>query len=271
MWQEIEQLVRWFLQTIRWQDAVDVLIVAFVLYKLFQLFKGTRAIQMLIGLAILVMASFVFRWAKFYTIGWLLSNLWAYLALGILVIFQPEIRRALAHVGQNPLFSSFNLEAEAKSVDELVKASTTMASRKIGALILLERENSTESLVEMGTLLDAKLTKEILLSIFLPYSPIHDGAVIIQKGRLKAAGCFLPLTLNVNLSKELGTRHRAAIGVTEESDSVAIVVSEETGTVSVVIGGKITRDLDGKALRRVLTNAMQPALKKGKRKRWAPA
>ncbi len=123
----------------------------------------------------------------------------------------------------------------------------------------------------MGTLLDAKLTKEILLSIFLPYSPIHDGAVIIQKGRIKAAGCFLPLTLNVNLSKELGTRHRAAIGITEESDAVAIVVSEETGTISVVIGGKITRDLDGKALRRVLTNAMQPALKKGKRNRWAPA
>ncbi len=266
MWLELENLVRWFLHTFRWQDAVDILIVAYVLYKLFQLFKGTRAVQMLLGLAILVMASFLFQTAKFYTISWLLSNLWAYLALGILIIFQPEIRRALAHVGQNPLFSSLGLEGEAKVIDEVVRASTTMASRKIGALILLERESSTEGLIEMGTLLDSKITKEILLSIFLPYSPIHDGAVVIEKNRVKAAGCFLPLTLNLNLSKELGTRHRAAIGITEETDAVVIVVSEETGTISVVIGGKITRDLDGKTLRRVLTNLMRPT--REKKKRW---
>ncbi len=268
MLQEFEHLIRWFLRTFRWQDAVDILIVAYVLYKLFKLFKGTRAVQMLLGLAVLVMASFIFQWAKFYTIGWVLNNLWAYLALGILIIFQPEIRRALAHVGQNPLFSSISLEAEAKTIDELVKASSTMASRKIGALILLEREHSTEGIVEMGTLLDSKLTKEVLLSIFLPYSPIHDGAVIIQNNRIKAAGCFLPLTLNLNLSKELGTRHRAAIGITEDTDAIVIVVSEETGTISVVLGGKITRDLDTQALRRVLTNAMRPAQKESRKWFW---
>ncbi len=268
MWLEFENLLKWILQTIRWQDAVDILIVAYVLYKLFQLFKGTRAVQMLLGLTILVMASFFFQWAKFYTISWILNNLWAYLVLGVIIIFQPEIRRALAHVGQNPLFSSMSLEAEAKTIEELVKASTTMASRKIGALILLERENSTESLIEMGTPIDAKLTKEMLISIFLPYSPIHDGAVIVEKNRIKAAGCFLPLTLNLNLSKELGTRHRAAIGITEETDAVVIVISEETGTISVVIGGKITRDLDAKAFRRVLTNVMSPVQKKTRRWLW---
>ncbi len=266
MWIEFENLIRWFLHTFRWQDAVDIFIVAYVLYKLFQLFKGTRALQMLLGLTILVMSSFIFKWAKFYTISWLLNNLWAYLALGVLIIFQPEIRRALAHVGQNPLFYTLNPEAEAKTIEELVKASTTMASRKIGALILIERENNTEGLIEMGTILDSKLTKEILLSIFLPYSPIHDGAVIVRKNRVKAAGCFLPLTLNLNLSKELGTRHRAAVGITEETDAVVVVVSEETGTISVVIGGKITRDLDAQALRRVLTNLTQPQRKQSKRR-----
>ncbi len=268
MGQEIGNVIKLFLSTFRWQDAVDILIVTYVLYKMFQLFKGTRAVQMLLGLTILVMSSFIFQWAKLYTISWLLHNLWAYLALGILIIFQPEIRRALAHVGQNPLFYSFNLEAEAKTIDELVKACTTMASRKIGALVLLERENSAEGLIEMGTPLDAKLSKEILLSIFLPYSPIHDGAVVIQKNRIKAAGCFLPLTLNLNLSKELGTRHRAAIGITEETDAVVVVVSEETGTISVVIGGKITRDLDAKAMRRVLTNVMRTPQKSARRWLW---
>ncbi len=266
MWMEIANLIRWFLHTFRWQDAVDICIVAYVLYKSFQLFKGTRALQMLLGLTILVMSSFIFKWAKFYTISWLLNNLWAYLALGVLIIFQPEIRRALAHVGRNPLFYTLNPEAEAKTIEELVKASTTMASRKIGALILIERENNTEGLIEMGTILDSKLTKEILLSIFLPYSPIHDGAVIVRKNRIKAAGCFLPLTLNLNLSKELGTRHRAAVGVTEETDAIVVVVSEETGTISVVIGGKITRDLDAQALRRVLTNLTQPQRKQTKRR-----
>jgi len=221
---------------------------------------------MLLGLTILVMASFIFQWAKFYTISWILNNLWAYLVLGVIVIFQPEIRRALAQVGQNPLFSSLSLEAEARTIEELVKACTTMASRKIGALILLERENSTEGLIEMGTSIDANVSKEMLVSIFLPYSPIHDGAVIIAKNRIKAAGCFLPLTLNRNLSKELGTRHRAAVGITEETDAVAIVVSEETGTISVVLGGRITRDLDAKALRRVLSNVMRAAGRKAKGK-----
>ncbi|OIP66139.1 MAG: TIGR00159 family protein [Nitrospirae bacterium CG_4_9_14_3_um_filter_53_35] len=262
MFSEISDVLHWFLRTFRWQDAVDILIVAYVLYELFKLFKGTRALQMIIGLTILVMASFIFQWAKFYTISWLLNNLWAYLALSVIILFQPEIRRTLAHMGQSPVFSSMNLESEAKTIDELVKGSVTMASRKIGALILLEREHSIEGLIEMGTPIDSKLSKEILLSIFLPYSPIHDGAVIIQKDRIKAAGCFLPLTLNLNLSKELGTRHRAAMGITEETDAVVIVVSEETGTISVVIGGKITRDLDAQALRRVLTNVMRPVKKK---------
>lgn len=258
MFSEISDVLHWFLRTFRWQDAVDILIVAYVLYELFKLFKGTRALQMIIGLTILVMASFIFQWAKFYTISWLLNNLWAYLALSVIILFQPEIRRTLAHMGQSPVFSSMNLESEAKTIDELVKGSVTMASRKIGALILLEREHSIEGLIEMGTPIDSKLSKEILLSIFLPYSPIHDGAVIIQKDRIKAAGCFLPLTLNLNLSKELGTRHRAAMGITEETDAVVIVVSEETGRISVARDGELKQNILPDIVEKYVTEALSP-------------
>ena len=172
--------------------------------------------------------------------------------LAVVILFQPEIRRTLAQVGERHLFRSLSPVEGSKFIEETVKAAVSMANKRIGALIVLERDTDLTTIVEMGTELDAKVTKEILVSIFLPYSPIHDGAAIIRNGRIIAAGCFLPLTLSSNLSKSLGTRHRAAVGLTEESDAVVVVVSEETGEISVVTNGAIEHNADAPALRKTL-------------------
>jgi len=234
-------------------DAVDILLVAYILYRLFLLIKGTRAVQMLLGLGILLIALFFSRHADLHTINWLVQNFMAQVVLVILVLFQPELRRALAHMGENPLFSTLSPVESSKFLDEIVKASVSLANRRIGALLVLERETDLKDIVEMGTELDSKVSREIILSVFHPTSPVHDGAIIISRGRIASAGCFLPLSISAQLSKNLGTRHRAAVGLTEETDAVVIVVSEETGTVSVVLGGKLTRDLDAVSLKRVLT------------------
>ena len=174
---------------------------------------------------------------EFYTLDWLIHSFWSQIVLAVVILFQPEIRRTLAQVGQNNLFRSLSPVEGSKFIEETVKAAVSMANKRIGALIVLERDTDLSTIVEMGTELDAKVTKEILVSIFLPYSPIHDGAAIIRNGRIVAAGCFLPLTLSSNISKSFGTRHRAAIGLTEESDAIVVVVSEETGEISVVSSG----------------------------------
>ncbi len=234
-------------------DVLDILIVAFILYRLFLLIKGTKAVQMLVGLGVLLLALVFSRWAELYTISWLVQSFMAQVVIVILVLFQPELRRALAQMGENPLFSSLSPVESSKFLDEIVKASVSLASRRIGALIVLERETDLKNIIEMGTELEARVTRELILSIFHPTSPLHDGAIIVQRGRISAAGCFLPLTMSVQVSKSLGTRHRAAIGIAEETDAVVIVVSEETGTISVVLGGGMTRDLDAVSLRRMLT------------------
>jgi diadenylate cyclase len=174
--------------------------------------------------------------------------------LAVVILFQPEIRRTLARVGERHLFRSLSPVEGSKFIEETVKAAVSMANKRIGALIVLERDTDLTTLVEMGTDLDAKVTKEILVSIFLPYSPIHDGAAIIRNGRISAAGCFLPLTLSSNLSKALGTRHRAAVGLTEEADAVVVVVSEETGEISVVRNGSIEHHTDAPMLRKTLSD-----------------
>ena len=250
------------LREIRVWDVLDILLVSFILYRVFLLIKGTRAVQMVVGLGILLLVLIFSRWANLYTMNWLVQSFMSQIVIVILVLFQPELRRALAHMGESPLFSSLSPVESSKFLDEIVKAAVSLANRRIGALIVLERETDLKNIVEMGTEIDSKVSRELILSIFHPTSPLHDGAIIIQSGRVAAAGCFLPLTMSATVNKALGTRHRAAIGLTEETDSVVIVVSEETGTISLVLGGKINRDLDAVSLRRSLTKIFVAQKKK---------
>lgn len=241
------------LRTFRWQDLLDIVVVSFVLYRLFLIIKGTKALHMLVGLAILLLALIFSQWVELYTVDWLVTSFWSQIVIALIILFQPEIRRALAQMGQNPFTAPLSAVEESRFVEEIIKACISLANKRIGAIVVFEREIELKDIVEMGIPLDAKVSKELLTSIFLPYSPIHDGAVIIKDGRIISAGCFLPLTLSSDVSKTLGTRHRAAIGVTEETDALVIVVSEETGTISAIMGGKMTNELDAASLRRILT------------------
>ena len=236
----------------RWQDAVDILLLAVVIYSGINLIRGTRAVPMLIGLGVLYGVYFASGRLEIYTINVLLQNLLGWSLILVFIVFQNDIRRALTQVGTGPLFSSADRIAQSQAVEELVKGVTAMASRRVGALIVLQNEVGLNEYIEVGTRLDAQVSKELVASIFIPGSPIHDGALIIQHGRITAAGCFLPLTTNPTVSKTLGTRHRAAIGLTEETDAAAIVVSEEDGMISLVREGKITRDVDAATLRTTL-------------------
>ena len=236
----------------RWQDALDILMLAVIIYSGINLIRGTRAVPMLIGLGFLYGIYIVSGQLEIYTINFLLRNLLGWSLVFVFIVFQNDIRRALTQVGTGPLYSPGERIAQSQAVEELVKAVTTMASRRVGALIVLQNEVGLNEYIEVGTRLDAQVSKELVTSIFLTGSPIHDGALIIQQGRITAAGCFLPLTTNPTVSKTLGTRHRAAIGLTEETDALAIVVSEEDGMVSLVREGKITRDVDPGTLRTTL-------------------
>ncbi len=250
MWDEIATVIT----NLRWQDVLDTAIVAAVLYWLFLILKGTRALQMLIGLGLLLVASLISKWAELTTVDWLVTNFWAQIVLVIVILFQPEIRRVLAQIGQTtPLSRALSVSEESRTLEEIIRASVSLANKRIGAIIVLERESELKDIVEMGVALEARVSKELLAGIFMPASPLHDGAVVIKENRIMAAGCFLPLSLNPDVSKMLGTRHRAALGVTEETDAVVIALSEETGAISVIIGGKMTRELDAGGLRRVLT------------------
>jgi diadenylate cyclase len=250
------------IRDIRMWDVLDILIVSFILYRVFLLIKGTRAVQMVFGLGVLLLALIFSRWVGLFTLNWLVQSFMSQVVLVILVLFQPELRRALAHMGQNTLFSSLSPIESSKFLDEIVKAAVSLANRRIGALVVLERETDLRNIIDMGTPLEARVSKELLLSIFHPTSPLHDGAVVVQEGRIAAAGCFLPLSMSQSVAKELGTRHRAALGLTEETDAVVIVVSEETGTISMVQAGKLDRDLDAVTLRRALTGIFKTQKKK---------
>ena len=233
---------------LRWQDILDILILSFLFYKLFLYIKGTRAIQMIVGLTILMIASIISQLLELDAINWILQNFWTIWVIAILILFQPELRWMLAQVGRHPFFGLFYKEQRTQ-FDEIIRAVVSMATRRIGGLIVLERESNLTNYFEAGTFIDAKVSKELILTIFYPGSPLHDGALIIKKGRILYAGCFLPLTLNPTIDKELGTRHRAAIGLTEETDAVVIIISEETGRISLSVDGKIYLGLDSKSLR----------------------
>ena len=235
------------LKSLRWQDFFDILIVWFIIYRVLLIIRGTRAAQMLAGIGILIILYFGARELEFLALYWLLNTFLSSIFLIIIIIFQRDIRRALTQVGQTPFTKTY--EDTIFAMDEIVGAVTRLARNKLGALIILERETGLKDFIEEGHHIDAKLSKELLFSIFQHTSPLHDGGVIIRKGRLLTAGCVLPLTKNPYISKRLGTRHRAAIGLSEETDAVIVVVSEETRQISLVQHGAITSDLDEKALR----------------------
>jgi diadenylate cyclase len=231
-------------------DLVDILVVSILIYELFKLIRGTRAVQMAFGGGVLVALFYGSRWAHLETTNWLIRNLFSYLVFGVIVLFQSDIRRALAHLGRAPFFRYFaRPETAEESIEELVVASSMLSSQRIGAIVAIERQIGLRNYIEGGIPLDARLTYDLIISIFQTASPLHDGAAIVQENRVAAAACFLPLTVNPRLSKGLGSRHRAAIGLTEENDAVAIVVSEETGRISIAVDGQIETGLTLDVLR----------------------
>lgn len=251
-----------FLKQIRWQDLVDITLMSIILYHLLLMIKGTKAAQMLVGLGVLLLGSLLTRYFGFYTVDWLIQSFWAQIVIAIFIIFQPEIRRALAQMGETKFLRPLTSAEELKSREEIIRATVALANRKIGAIIAIERETILKDFVEIGTPLDAKVSKELLLSIFHPTSPIHDGAVVIRGNRIVAAGCFLPITMEPDISKSLGTRHRAAIGLSAETDAVVLIVSEETGTISLSLQGHLKSHLDMGMLRDILTDLFTVKRKK---------
>jgi len=255
-------------QQFRWIDAMDILIVAVAIYQIILALRGTRAFQMLLGLALLYLASWVSLRIGLVTVNWALSNLLAVWLLLVIILFQPELRRALASMGRRgSLLRAFWRYQEAHMIDEVVRAITALAAKKVGAILVVERDSRLSDIVDSGTPMDAVVSRRLLESIFYPYSPLHDGAVILSQDRIVAAACLLPLSINPDLPRDLGTRHRAAVGATEEGDAIAIVVSEEIGTISLAVGGEITRNLDGAALRQRLIRLLRPPRRFG----WATA
>lgn len=239
-------------------DVIDIFIVAFVFYKLLGLIKQTRAHQLMKGVIFLVIATFVSGLLNLHTINWLLKGTVALGAVAILVVFQPELRRALEYVGRSKIvkspLSKMDKEHGKQITSYIVRAVETFSKDRVGALIVFEKETSLSDIMESGTIVDAQLSEEILGNIFYEGAPLHDGAVIIRNGRLYAAGCVLPLTRNNTISRELGTRHRAGIGITENSDALTIIVSEETGIISMASEGQLSRFLDIKTVEKTLLN-----------------
>lgn len=240
-----------FISQIRLQDLLDIAAVSVVLYWILLLIRGTRAIQMLFGLLVLGGGYILAQGASLTTLEWILENFLGSIVIVVVILFQDEIRRALAVVGTNPLTGA-NPREQKHLIEELVRAASVLSNKRIGALIAIERSTGLKNYIEKGTPINGTLSRDLLLSIFMPFSPIHDGAVIISRGQIAAAQCFLPLTLNPRLEKILGTRHRAALGLTEETDAVVIIVSEETGKISAASEGKLYSRLETEELRRIL-------------------
>lgn len=235
-------------------DTIDILLVTLGIYWLLLLIRGTRAVQILVGLLVIFALSLLSELFDFSTLGLVLQNFVGSAVVIMVILFQQDIRRALARVGG--LFPNVSVLQESQIVEEVIRAAQILAQKRVGALIVLERDTGLDDQIEAGQRIDAVVSKELLTAIFLPYSPLHDGAVIIQDGRMTAVGCILPLTLRTDLPEGVGTRHRAAVGITEETDALVIVVSEETATISVVMAGEMIHGLDGPRLRVVLRDVL---------------
>jgi diadenylate cyclase len=274
--------MRSLLVGLRWRDALDVLLVALILYRLLLAFRGTRAAQMLVGLGMLLAGALVAHRLELRAIGWLVDTVLTSWLVLLVVLFQPELRRALARLGQGRFLEVLLGSSRAERtelVDEAVRATVTLAARRIGALIVIERTGGLRQYAELGVPLDAVASADLLESLFLPNSPLHDGAVLVEGTRIAAAGCFLPLSRTPDIARPLGSRHRAALGISEETDAVALVVSEETGRTSLAVDGRIESPIDEGALRRRLyelvaeegTPTARVAFWTGLRARFAPS
>ncbi|MFI5108431.1 MAG: diadenylate cyclase CdaA [Terriglobales bacterium] len=235
--------------------AIDIIIVAVIVYQFLVLVKGTRAYQMLVGVFVLVVAFYLARLGDLRTVNWLVSTLLPYAVFALIVVFAAEIRQALAKVGRKVTFARSSQSGES-SYDDIVLAANLFSQEQTGALIVIEREIGLRTYIESGVPLDARLSYHLLATIFRPSAPLHDGAAIIQRDRITAAACFLPLSMNPVLSAQLGTRHRAGIGITEETDAVAVIVSEETGAISLAVAGQIERELTADQLRERLSDLL---------------
>ncbi len=244
--------LQFIFQQLRPRDLIDMLLVWVVVYRVLILIRHTGTVQMLSGLGILAIAYLMSIWFELFTFNWILEKFFNNLFLIVVILFQGEIRRALAHIGSNPFFTGASHVQETHIVEEIAKGAIQLAQKGMGALMVIEKEINLEYFIELGTEIDSVVSAEIMNSIFLPAGPLHDGAVIVRGGRIWAAGCFLPLSKNPALDKNLGTRHRAAIGLTEETDAFVIVVSEENNSVGIVEGGQMIADVDHATLRRVL-------------------
>ncbi|MBO2521005.1 MAG: diadenylate cyclase CdaA [Clostridia bacterium] len=249
-------------------DALDILLVAFFLFRLMMLIRGTRATAIIKGLAVLFVANLASGLLGLRTVNWILEQGTTVILVALPVVFYPELRRALEHLGRGQLFSRFSgmgQEEIARIVDPIARSARLLAESHTGALIVIERDVGLEEYVESGVRMDALLTTELLLNIFTPNTPLHDGAVIVRGDRVAAAGCFLPLTDNPYISSKMGTRHRAGLGVSEQSDALAVIVSEETGSISLAKAGRIERNLDEDTLRMRLARELQGTLGLGRR------
>ena len=247
-----------------WWDVVDILIVSLLIYEALKLIRGTRAMQMASGTVLILLLFYVSSRFPLQTVSWLIRNVVAYIVFAGIVLFQSDIRRALSHLGSAPFFRYFGrAERAAETIEEIITAAGLLAKDKVGALIVLEREIGLRNYVESGIPIDAEVSYDLLTTIFQPSTPLHDGAVIISEDRIAAAACFLPLTVKPGLDRDLGTRHRAAIGLTEESDAIAVVISEERGELSLAVRGHIHRRLTPDDLKGRLRAAIL-------KRRWLP-
>jgi diadenylate cyclase len=222
----------------RWQDLLDILIVAFVIHQLISIIRGTRSVQMVVGIGVLSLVYLMAGVLDLSALKWVMQTFLSSILLIVIIVFQQDIRRALTQVGKSPFHQ--DTDVAEKDLEEIIRTLFYLAKRRIGALVVIERETGLGDFIESGFKLDANLTKELLISVFMPVSPLHDGAVIVSEGKIQHAGCILPLTQNPYINKKYGTRHRAAIGLTEETDAVVLVVSEETQEISIVRHGALT-------------------------------
>ena len=245
------------INALRWQDLVDFIIIYYLVYRMLLLIKGTRAIQMLTGFGVVILVFLLSRNFGFYTLYVMLKELLSPLVIVLIIIFQDDIRRALTHFGRNPLFSGANKREDIQVIEEICTAVFSMTQKKMGGIIVIERETGLRNYIEEGVIIDAKIDSELIISIFLPYGPIHDGAVIVQNGRILAAGCFLPMSQARNLPKQYGSRHRAAIGLSEQTDAIVLVISEETADVSVVMDGKVKKGFNREELSKFMLSLLE--------------
>lgn len=256
-----------FFQVLKLTDIIDIFLVAIIVYQLLKVIKETRAIQLLKGIALVFLILQVSTWAHLTTLNYLLSNVVQVGMFAIVVVFQPELRSLLEKMGRSKAgklidFAVGNSHDVNFAVSEITRAAASMSETKTGALIVIERETKLGDVIRTGTLIDAEVSAPLLENIFVPNTPLHDGAVIIRGERIHTAGCFLPLTSNSNLSRELGTRHRAALGISEASDALVIVVSEETGKISIALNGTLTRNLTETTLKTALNKALSKETEK---------